>query len=195
VPRAGLSAGAVTDAALALIDGGGAGALTLAAVAKRAGVATPSLYKHVPSLAALRDLVALRVVEELRARMAAAVLGCSRDEALRAAMLAYRAYVLAYPARYGAVPQAPPADPVLAEVTEELLDVVLAVLRGYGLDGAATIHATRCLRAAAHGFASLQAAGGFGRPEDLDESYAHLVDAVIGAVRALSAHPPGPAPA
>ncbi|HKT00864.1 MAG TPA: TetR-like C-terminal domain-containing protein, partial [Rugosimonospora sp.] len=92
-------------------------------------------------------------------------------------------------------PQAPTADPALARAADDLLEVVLAVLRGYGLHGAAAVHAARCIRATAHGFASLQAAGAFGLPEDLDESYGHLVDALVRQINALSARLPGPAPA
>ena len=175
MPRVGLSPAAVVDAAIELLDAEGPEALTLTAVAKHAGVAPPSLYKHVPSLGALRDQIAQRVVEDLRDTIASAVLGRSRDEAIGAAMLAYRAYVVAHPRRYALFPQAPPEDPQLTAATAALLEVVLAVLRGYGLDGSAEIHAARAFRAVAHGFASLEAAGGFGLPVDLDTSYEHLV--------------------
>ena len=56
-----------------------------------------------------------------------------------------------------------------------LIEVFLAVLRGYDLKGPAAIHATRCLRAIVHGFASIEAVGGFGLPEDLDETYDQLI--------------------
>ncbi len=42
---------------------------------------------------------------------------------------------------------------------------------GYGLTGDDAIHAIRGLRALMHGFVSLEAAGGFAMPQDLDESY------------------------
>jgi len=56
MPRAGLSSDAVVAIPLDVVDGEGPAALTLAAVAVRAGVATPSLYKHVASLAGLGSL-------------------------------------------------------------------------------------------------------------------------------------------
>lgn len=182
MPRVGLSTSAVVDAAIELIDAEGPEALTLTAVAKRAGVAAPSLYKHVPSLGALRDLVAQRVVEDLRDTIASAVLGRSRDDAIRAAMWAYRDYVTAHPHRYLLFPQAPPENPQLAAAAGELLDVLLAVLRGYGLDDTAEIHAARAFRTVVHGFASLEAAGGFGLPVDLDASYEYLVRLLIDGV-------------
>jgi AcrR family transcriptional regulator len=184
VPRAGLSQAAVVDTALSLVDEGGLESVTLAAVAQRAGVATPSLYRHVASLAELRRLLALRVLDEITDLAAEAVLGRSGDEAVAALMTAYRRYVQAHPNRYAIMPQQPLTDPVLAASGERLMGVLLAVLRQYDLSGPDAIHAARRLRAAVHGFVSLEAAGGFGLPEDLDASFASLIEMVTASLRA-----------
>ncbi|WP_067491574.1 TetR-like C-terminal domain-containing protein [Actinomadura hibisca] len=185
MPRVGLSPDGVVDAAITIVDADGPAALTLAAVAAKAGVATPSLYKHVRNLAELRDLVTTRVVEELTERLTAAVMGRSGDDATRALMRAYRSYVVDHPGRYAAMNQtsAPDLDPRLAAASQRLLDVLLAVLRGYGLEGAALVHAARCLRSSVHGFAVLEAAGGFGLPADLEASYDLLIRMVVGGLR------------
>ena len=60
----------------------------------------------------------------------------------------------------------------------DAVDVVLAILRGYGLEGDDAIHAARAVRSALHGFVALEAGGGFGIPVDLDESYARMVAAL-----------------
>ncbi len=182
MPRAGLSTTGVVDAALAVVDEGGLGALTLAAVAARTGVATPSLYKHVASLAELRVLLGIRVIEDMTERFTAAVLGRSGDDAVAALLHGYRAYVTAHPARYAAMPLDPLHDPALAAAGGKLLEVVYAALRGYGLTDSAAVHTTRCLRAVAHGFASLEANGGFGLPENLDETYDQLVRTVLAGL-------------
>lgn len=191
MPRAGLSATAVTGVAIEIIDSGGLEALTLSAVAKRAGVAAPSLYKHVRSLADLHDRVAIQVLDEMREQLAAAVMGRSLDDAVRAAMQAYRDYVISHPNRYAMVPQAPPDDPGLAAAADRVLEVLLALLRGYGLAGEQAVHAARCLRAVAHGFASLQAAGGFGLPENLDTSYRYLVGMLTDGIAGIAAEQNG----
>jgi AcrR family transcriptional regulator len=175
MPRAGLNTDAVVDVALEIVDGGGVDALTLAAVAGRRGVAAPSLYKHVDGLSHLRTLVAIRVLDEMTGRFTAAAVGRSGDDALAVLMREYRAYVVEHPARYAAVPADPLHDPSLAAAGTRLLAVFLAVLRGRGLAGSDAIHATRCARAIAHGFASIEASGGFGLPEDLDETYDRLI--------------------
>ncbi len=177
-PRAGLSAERVTTLALELVDREGLDALSLARVAGTAGVATPSLYKHVGGLVDLRDRVSVRVVAELTERVRDAVVGVAGEDAVRAVLREYRDYLVRYPHRAGLL-----VNPAASEPAAELLDVVLAVLAGFGLSGAAAIHAARGLRSAVHGFAVLQAGGGFGLPEDLAESFRLLSDAVVVAVR------------
>jgi len=179
VPRAGLSQAAVVDAALAIADDAGLEAVTLAAVAERTGVATPSLYKHVAGLPELRKLLGVRVIEEMAGQLTAAVLGRSGHDAVSALLHSYRAYVVAHPARYAAMPYDPLHDPDLAAAGGKLLEVVFAALRSFDLTSSAAVHTTRMLRAVAHGFASLEANGGFGLPEDLDETYDLIVRTVL----------------
>ena len=184
MPRAGLSQAAVVDVALALIDDRGLEALSLAAVAERAGVASPSLYKHVGSLADLRLLMSVRIVREVTQTFATEVMGRSGDDAVVALMRAYRAYVLTHSARYHLVP----LDPLrhgdaLATAGHELLGVFGAVLRSYALEASAATHAIRRLRAAAHGFATLESGGGFGLDEDVDHSYDELIAMCVRSLR------------
>jgi len=182
MPRAGLSTAAVVDHALELIDERGADALTLAAVAARAGVATPSLYKHVAGgLPELRRLVAVRTTGELADHLAAAVLGRSREGAVRALLAAYAGYALAHPRRYAALPQVPEPDPgpELVAAAERLVGVLFAVLRGYGLEGSEAVHAVRTLRAAAHGYASLTTAGAFQLAEGTDVTLERLTGVLV----------------
>jgi AcrR family transcriptional regulator len=191
VPRAGLSPDAVVDVALDIVDADGPAALTLSAVAARAGVAIPSLYNHVGSLAELRQLLTQRVLQELTARIAKAALGRSGEDALRALMHTYRAYVIEHPGRYAAMVQAPDPDPRVSAAADQLLDIVLAVLGGNQLHGSNAIHAARALRAAAHGFAVLETAAGFGLPENLDTSYDLLIQMLINGLplaRSLQEH-------
>ena len=187
MPRVGLTRAAVVDTALSLVDEGGVESVRLAAVAQRAGVATPSLYRHVASLGELRRLLALRVLDEVTNLAAEAVMGRSGDEAVAALMVAYRQYVLTHPNRYAIMPMQPLADPLLAASGERLMGVLLAVLRQYDLSGADAVHAARRMRAAVHGFVSLEAAGGFGLPEDLDASFATLIDMVTASLRRAAA--------
>jgi AcrR family transcriptional regulator len=172
----------VVDVALEVVDAEGPEALTFAAVAGRAAVAPPSLYKHVRGLAELRTLVSARVMDEMADRIGRAALGRSGDDALRAVMLEFRAYATEHPLRYRAMRQTADTEGPEAAAGDRLLEVILAVLRGYGLAGSDLIHAARCVRSATHGFAVLQSAGAFGLPEELDAGYDLLIHMVISGL-------------
>jgi AcrR family transcriptional regulator len=201
MPRAGLSRDAVVRIALDLVDAGGTTGfadLTLAKVAARAGVATPSLYKHVGSLADLRREVAIASVRELNRSSAAATVGRAGPEALRAMAHAWRAYAREHPGRYAAVQVAPnPDDPAAAEhaeVAAESVRLAAAVLRGFDLPDDAMVDAVRAVRAAVHGFVGLELGGGFRLPQDLDRSFDVLLDMLVAGIAALGGTPPGTLP-
>lgn len=177
MPRPRLSPEAVVDAAAALADADGLEALRLARVAKAVGVRTPSLYAHVGGLDDLRRRLAARGAGDLATILRDAAVGRARVEALRAAAQAYRAYVRAHPGTYAAAQRAPdPGDETAVAASGAAVEVFLALLAGYGLQGSDAVHAARAVRTALHGFVSLEAVGGFGLPENIDESFARLVD-------------------
>ena len=179
MPRAGLDAEAVVAAAASLADAEGLPALTLARLAERLGVRSPSLYAHVGGLDDLRTRLAIRGARQLTAALQAAAAGRARTDALEAVAAAYRAYAHAHPGAYAAIQRAPAAgsEPRSehAVAATELVEVLMAVLRGYGLLDDDAIHAVRMLRAALHGFVLLEREGGFAIPIDIDESYRRLV--------------------
>ncbi len=157
--------------------------LTLAEVARRFGVAVPSLYKHVAGLGAMHREVSVLAITELGEALAPAA-GVGGGEGLRAMAEAYRAYARSHPGRYAATLRAPdPADREAAAASDAVLEVVLSLLAGYGLTGADAIDATRALRSALHGFVELEAVGGFGIPQDLDRSFGRLVEILDAALR------------
>jgi hypothetical protein len=110
------------------------------------------------------------------------VLGKSGTAALAALADAYRDFAQRRPGRYAASLAAPPADnPRHVRAADDALRVVNATLDGFGLAGDDAVDAARALRAALHGFATLEAAGGFGLPVDVDRSFRRLVDG-LGAM-------------
>lgn len=188
MPRAGLSEQVVVSEAAVIADEVGLDRLTLAAVAARFDVRQPSLYKHVDGLEALRRHVALLGLRELAAGLGRAAVGRSGPDALRALAATYREYAHRHPGRYVATLRAAdPGDTALADASAEVLEIVLAVLAGYGLRGADAIDATRALRSALHGFVELERAGGFGLPQDVDRSFARMIDGFDGALRTWGA--------
>jgi AcrR family transcriptional regulator len=176
MPRMGLDAERVVDAAAAIADADGLHAATLARVAEQLGVRAPSLYNHIDGRDALRRAIALRGVRDLTAALRTAAVGRSGPEALTAAARAYRAYAIAHPGRYAATVGAPAVDDAEHRAAAaETVEVMLAVLRHWALDGDDAVHAVRAFRSAVHGFVALETGGGFGLPLDLDASFERLV--------------------
>ena len=186
--RRGLSRAVVVDTAARLADQAGFDALTLGAVAAELGVRPPSLYNHVDGLGGLRRDLALRGVAELGERLRDAAVGRAGADALGAVATAYRDYARERPGLYQALQRAPdPGDAELLAAAARLLQPVLAVLAGYGHEGATAIHAARTLRSALHGFVELERLGGFGIDLDLDASYRWMVAALSAGMRAPAA--------
>jgi AcrR family transcriptional regulator len=173
MPRAGLDAETVVTAGAELADADGLEAVTLARLADRLGVRAPSLYAHVGGLEDLRQRIGERGRRELAAALGAAAAGRSERDALEAVAHAYRAYAREHPGCYAALQRAPGRGS--DQDAQAVIDVVVAVLRGYGLGGEDAVHAVRTIRAALHGFASLEAEGGFGLPLSVDASFERLV--------------------
>lgn len=185
MPRAGLTERTVVDLALAVVDEGGPSGfanLTLSAVAQRAGVAVPSLYKHVDGLPALKVAVAARCVEEFTAVLESAAGGRDGVEALQALASAIRRYALTHPGRYRAVQGAEAT--VLDDVAARPARLVARVVERLGAPPERWVDAVRAARAAVHGFVELELAGGFGMPEDVEVSFRYLVDSLAAALAA-----------
>ena len=182
--RAGLSADALVEAAATLADREGLEAVTIARLAADAGVRSPSLYAHVGGLDDLHRRLANRGRRELGAALREAATGRAGGDALRAVAAAQRDYARRHPGTYVAAQRAPDRDdPEAVAVAADAVDVLVAVLAGYGLSGDDAIHAVRAVRSALHGFALLETDGGFGLELDLDESFERLVDMLDRGLR------------
>lgn len=188
MPRAGVTRERVAATAAELADEVGLDRLTLAGVAQRLGVSGPALYKHVAGLDALHRDIAVLALGELTAALSAATVGRAGADALRGLADAYRAYARAHPGRLAASVRAPAAgDAEHAAASDAALAVLVAVLRGYGVQDGDLVDALRVVRAALHGFAAVETAGGFGRPRDVDATYARYVRTLDAGLRSWSA--------
>jgi AcrR family transcriptional regulator len=175
--RARLDAAAVLDAAASLADAEGLQALTLSRLAAELGIRSPSLYAHIDSLEDLRRRLGARGARELAAVLSRAAAGRAGCDALAAVAHAYLAYGREHPGSYAAAQRAHDlqGDEDAVAAAGAVTDVVLAVLRGYGLHGDDAVHAARVIRVALHGFVALEAEGGFAIALSLDETFERLI--------------------
>nr|WP_269778595.1 TetR-like C-terminal domain-containing protein [Microlunatus antarcticus] len=142
-------------------------------------------------MADLGHRIAVLAATELGDALRDATQGRAGSDALSAAAKAMRAYVREHPGRYAAgnsVAPGGPDDP-LGPAIDRMLGSFSAVLRGYGLEPDVQVHALRTLRSALHGFAVLEAEGGFRFATDVDESFALLVRLLDQGLRSAGAAP------
>jgi AcrR family transcriptional regulator len=192
--KLGLTLDRVVAAAAEIADRDGLNALSLASVASTLGVRSPSLYNHVDGLAGLRRQLSLHATSLLTAELAHCVEGLEATEALRAIAVHLRAFAHRHPGLNDSLLPAPTPDqdPELAAALAEPVSVVGSVLAGMGIDPMSVIPLIRALRASVHGFVDLELRGGFGLPEDIEESFTTTVNLVIDAVATYSTTRVGP---
>jgi AcrR family transcriptional regulator len=180
VPRAGLDPDRVIGEAASIADAQGLDAVTLARVAQALGVKPPSLYNHVAGRDGLVRGIALLGLGELAAALREAAIGRSGDDAVQATAQAYRAYVLQHPGRYaaGAITAPADGDDEHKAAAAAILEIMRGIFRAWDLQGEDEVHALRAFRAAVHGYATLEAAGGFGIDVDVDASFRRLIAAL-----------------
>ncbi len=171
----------VIEAASVMADDAGAvPAVSLVALAQVLEIRPPSLYNHIDSLEDLRYGLAVHAVRQLLFELRQASLGLVGREALLAMADAYRRFAHDHPGLYPLVVRAPdPDETELTALSQELLQMLLLLMASLGLQGDDALHAIRGLRAVLHGFASLEAAGGFKMDLDREESFRRLVSGYL----------------
>jgi AcrR family transcriptional regulator len=178
---------AVVQAAVDLVNAEGMEALTLSRLAKQLGIRTPSLYNHVDGLTGLRRELAVMNAGLLADRLGEAAIGKSGPELFTDVAQAFRQYVKENPGLYLSTLRSsgaqPIADPNLQHEEERVMKIGLAMMSSLGLQGEDAVHGLRAFRSIVHGFATLEVAGGFGLPQDCDESFRRLVSALMDGLK------------
>ena len=183
MPRTGLDTRRVVQEAGRIADAEGLAEVTLARVALALGVRAPSLYNHVDGRAGLLRELSVLSIGELGDALRDAAMGRSGADALASIAHAYRAYAREHPGRYAATLRAPaPDDQELASAAQRAIEVIVAVLEGWGLEGESVLHQVRVVRSGLHGFVAIEAAGGFALPLDLDESFDLLIATLVAGI-------------
>ncbi|MEU4803882.1 TetR/AcrR family transcriptional regulator C-terminal domain-containing protein [Actinosynnema sp. NPDC023587] len=128
-PKPGLTVDAIVRAAVAVADEHGMAALSMRAVGERLGRTAMALYTYVPNKAELVDLMYDDVLGELPG-------GYPSDAGWRPALASWAADVRAFYLRHPWVLQVSQARPVLGPHEFAMLETLVRILRGTGLDAA-----------------------------------------------------------
>lgn len=188
MPRAGLDAATIVAAGAELADEIGFSELTMGRLAERLGVRAPSLYKHIAGQEDLHRRIAALAFDEAGVAIGTAIQGRAGRDALAAAAGALRNFVLDHPGRYAAtlgLTPTGPDDPIML-AGRRGIGPFEAVLRGYDILPQDMTHALRAVRSVFHGFAHLQASGGFQWSADVGESFEWLIDLVDRGLRSVA---------
>lgn len=153
-----LSADRILRAALRLVDAEGLDALTMRRLAAELGVATMSLYGHVPT----KEDVLLGVVNMVTAEIELPDPATPPWDALRIVTREFRRVALGHPNLVPLIMRQPPTGSQGLLTLEAALDA----LRRAGLDPSMTVKAYRLTASFAIGFVSLEC-GGFFKPVDV----------------------------
>jgi AcrR family transcriptional regulator len=182
--KVGITRSDVITAAEAIADRDGLDHLTLAGVADALGVRSPSLYAHVEGLPGLRRALQIHAAQVLTSTFREATDRHSGDQALGIVAHAYRRFAHEHPGLLDALLPAPrPGED--DEVYEALADTALVVagaVTSMGVPEENAVDAVRSLRSAVHGFVVLEKDGGFGMPEDIDDSFEAMVQVIVSGL-------------
>ncbi|HZH60894.1 MAG TPA: WHG domain-containing protein [Metabacillus sp.] len=186
MPRIGLDLKTILQAATVLADKEGLDAVTLASLAKKLNIRPPSLYNHVEGLGGLRKKLAVHGLEVLYDRLAKASIGKSKDEAVHSLSDAYIEFAREHPGIYElTLHSSDQEDQELQRVSRKIVELIVQILSGYGLEDDESIHAVRGLRSILHGFSSLEQKGGFGLPLNTDKSLHLLIDSYLAGIHKM----------
>ncbi len=174
----------VIEAAARHVNTYGFPALTLAPIAAELGIKIPSLYNHVNGLEALQAELAAYGAHALFLRCQDASIGRGGADALIAIAESYRRFIILNPGTYAATlhPQHQP-NPELAHANAALMELFERILIPFELAATDRIHVLRGLRSIVHGFATLEQAGAFGLPIDMNASFHTIVTTFITSIQ------------
>ncbi|MFD3794318.1 TetR/AcrR family transcriptional regulator [Streptomyces californicus] len=176
-------------AARELLEEDGSAALSLRAVARRAGVSATAPYRHYSDREALVSAVAAEGYRELAEHLARAHPAPSTPDELAAVAVAYVRFALEHPALFRAM-FAEPCDPTSEErgAATEAISAYVRTIVGAAFPGVDAEALSTTVWALVHGLAFLHLDGKLdsSSPETVAAQVTSAVHALFGAAPALS---------
>jgi AcrR family transcriptional regulator len=183
-PKKRLDMEAILSAAAELAEEKGLENIALNQLAERLGVKSPSLYNYLGGASELSGGLAKLALKRLEDAVRNAAVGKSRRDALMGIAVEYRKFAKGNPELYKAILKLPACDDsVIREAGHDLVLILYKVMEPYCCGEEDAIHFVRGFRSVLHGFVSLEEAGFFKSPCDMDESYTRLVSGYISTLK------------
>lgn len=153
--------------------------LKLKDLAAELNIKVPSLYNHVKGADGLTQALRIHTVTLSYENLREAMAGKTGRQALWAAAQSYRSFAKANPGIYQLILPADEPDSEVERMGWNSVSLLLLILASFGLEGDDALHVVRGFRSLAHGFVSLELAGGFGLDLDMDQSFEQLFNAYL----------------
>lgn len=166
----------IVSKAMNLVKEEGLTSLTLAAVAEKLKIRTPSLYNHIQDLETLKFEVRKKSLELFLLYLQTSLQNLeSKKIKIQTLISTYRSFAKEYQNLYELTLPSTEMEPLLKPVGDAILDLVAKNLGVSNLDEK-VVHKIRILRSVLHGFIDLELRGGFGKSESVEESFLILRD-------------------
>ena len=174
----GLTAEAITDAAVELLVEKGYGNYTVRDIAVRLGVRAASLYNHIDGVESIDQEVGKRAAKMLNETLMQAIDGKEKESAIEALAYAYRSFAQENPELYRAILGLPGlgGNDELRKVGRESFQAFRQITNRYQISRETGVHFSRCYRSALHGFISLMQSGYYANKSvDAEKSFRFLI--------------------
>ena len=163
-----------------LVEMTGPEALTLGALASRAGIKAPSLYKHFADRAAVLKAVEIEVLYELEAHLRATIEGETAKARLMTMARAYRAWGKQKPNRYRTIYSGDAFnDAEIRTACIHSAQPLFEELRAAGVSETRMLPLSRTLVAFMHGFVLMEIGNAFSLGGDVDEAFESSLETIL----------------
>lgn len=185
--RISLSPETIIETAAELLDSHGADKLTLTLIANTIGVTQPALYNHVSGIDHVWRGLGLRERTMLIGQLSTATVGLSGEDAVRVVARTWREFAQEQPSLYTIADRyAVEGDAELEAAVGDVIEVIVASLRGFDLTDDQRLHAAVALRSSLHGFCTFELGHGNPTPLAMDDMFTHIVELFLVGLRALA---------
>ena len=176
------SAAELLRLAQGLVEETGPDALTLGALASKAGIKAPSLYKHFADRAAVLKAVEIKLLHELEA-VVRGVKGRTPKARLKAMARAYRAWGKEKPNRYRVIYSGNAfVDPEIRAACLYAAQPLFEQFREAGVPEDRVLPVSRTIVPFLHGFVLMEIGSAFNLGGDVDEAFELGLETILGGI-------------
>ena len=166
-----------------LVEASGPDALTMGAVAQRAGIKPPSLYKHFADRAAILKVVEIEILHQLEACLRRETKGAAPKTRLIAMATAYRRFGRTAPNRYKAIYSGNAFnDPDIRAACLFSAQPLFEELQAAGITEARILPLSRTLVAFLHGFVLMEIGNAFNLGGSIEEAFESSLETILAEI-------------